>query len=112
MRTCDESLRETFFQVFWQIVAIVKQHVRQYLDGIFELVIEYWDKEHLLPHILTLVEEMSLALPDQFKGHLAELIPKLLGILNGDKSEKREPTLRYDLPLISAHSLLILSIIL
>jgi hypothetical protein len=43
--------------------------------------------------ILVLVEEICLALPDQFKTHLPELIPKMLNILLTDK-DKREPTIR------------------
>ena len=89
MRTCESSLRETFFQHLCGIVVIVKQHIRNYLDGILDICMEYWHSTALLPHLLALIEELSIALRDEFKPQLPLLIPKLLAMLHSDKSETK-----------------------
>lgn len=38
MRTCEPLFREFLFQQLGMLVAIVKQHIRVYLDAIFALV--------------------------------------------------------------------------
>lgn len=47
-------------------MSIVKQHIRDYLDEIFVLIKEYWHSP-LLDQIVGLVEEISMALNDEFK---------------------------------------------
>ena len=50
MRTCEPLFREFLFQQLGMLVAIVKQHIRQYLDEIFDLIHEHWNTP-LLPQI-------------------------------------------------------------
>jgi len=54
------------FKQLGQLVSIVKQHIRDYLDEIFVLIKEYWHSP-LLDQIVGLVEEISMALNDEFK---------------------------------------------
>ncbi len=42
--------------------------------------------------IITLVEELSLALGDDFKEHLPDLMPRMLAILHTDQTDQRRPT--------------------
>jgi hypothetical protein len=93
MRTCDPSFREFLFTQLGMLVSIVKQHIRQYLDDIFALVHEHWYTP-LLPQIITLVEEISLALNDEFKSYLPDLIPQLLNVLHTDRTGERVPTIK------------------
>jgi FKBP12-rapamycin complex-associated protein len=67
---------------------IVKQHIRDYLDQIFGLMCEFWDCTPMV-HILTLAEEISLAINDEFKAYLPTLIPLMLRELASDRSARR-----------------------
>lgn len=79
------------FKQLGQLVAIVKQHVRDFLDDIFVLIKEYWNGP-LLDQIVGLVEEISMALNDEFKVYLPELIPQMLVALNSDYTKEKGPT--------------------
>lgn len=52
---------------------------------------EHWHTP-LLQQIIALVEEISLALNDEFKIFLPELIPQLLNVLHQDRTPHRLPT--------------------
>jgi hypothetical protein len=96
MRSCEDSLREHFFQQLARcvsahtgtrarrcgaersvarappslsvsLVGIIKSHVRNFLSQILELLFEFWDHLHMLTSILTVVEECALAVRDEFK---------------------------------------------
>ncbi len=76
MRSCEPEFRTTLFQQLGQLVARVKQHIRDYLPEIFKLIHDYW-KSNSMVHIITLVEEISIALSDEFKLHISELLPQV-----------------------------------
>jgi phosphatidylinositol kinase/protein kinase (PI-3 family) len=93
MRSSEESVRESLFKELGVLVTIVKSNIRNYLDGIFALIHEYWKDTNLLSEqILVLLEIISLALRDEFKIYLPDLLPQLLTILHTDRTEKRIPT--------------------
>ncbi len=117
MRTKETLFLKFLFKQLGTLVAIVKQHIRDYLDEIFSLIKEYWHTP-LLDQIIILVEEISVALNDEFKGvctpvslifvewrannilsfppftvYLPELIPQMLNVLHTDRSPERGPTL-------------------
>eukprot|EP00742_Colponemidia_sp_Colp-10_P007030 GILJ01007544.1.p1 GENE.GILJ01007544.1~~GILJ01007544.1.p1 ORF type:complete len:2402 (-),score=355.14 GILJ01007544.1:281-6541(-) len=94
MRNCEDGLRESLFQQLGVLVSIVKQHIRNYLDPLFKLIQDYWKSPALLIQILSLLEEISAALKDEFKVYLPDLIPQLLNILHTDRSERRQLTLK------------------
>ena len=99
---CERGLRESIFQHLAALVAIVKQHIRRFLPGIFALINAFWG--HSLEHILCLVEEISEALKDEFMAtgigrvisscesgpascasggdYLASVVPRLLALLH------------------------------
>jgi len=97
---CERGLRENIFQHIGALVSIVKQHIRRFLPGIFALINAFWS--HCLEHILSLIEEISTALKDEFQttgiagggpthspvgwangaDYLASVVPRLLGILH------------------------------
>ena len=86
LRTCEANFREYLFQQLGVLVSVVKQHARPFLESVFSLVIEFWDSSM---EIISLVEEISLALNDEFKDYIMEILPKMLAILYDDKSPKR-----------------------
>lgn len=66
LSTCEPGFREFLLQQLGRLVGVVKQHIRDYLDDIFALVKQHWDDTLIIP-IITLVEEISVALSDEFK---------------------------------------------
>lgn len=70
-----------------------RQHIRNYLDSIFVLIMEFWnDDSPLQPTIILLVENISTALGSEFKIYLPQLIPKILNVLMQDTSKDRHVT--------------------
>eukprot|EP01117_Protostelium_nocturnum_P014316 TRINITY_DN5444_c0_g1_i3.p1 TRINITY_DN5444_c0_g1~~TRINITY_DN5444_c0_g1_i3.p1 ORF type:complete len:2209 (+),score=787.54 TRINITY_DN5444_c0_g1_i3:161-6787(+) len=83
MRSCDPDFRIVLFQLLGQIVARVRQHIRDYLPEIFSLIQEYWQSPNLV-NIITLIEEISGALNDEFKLHIPNLLPQILSVLHNE----------------------------
>lgn len=95
MRTCEDSLREAFFQHLTSIVAIVKNHIRPYLESVFQVCLDYWSiRNGLLSCILGLVEELVLSLCDEFKPSLPSLIGKIMEVFQTDTSDSRDATIK------------------
>eukprot|EP01083_Nonionella_stella_P022317 61746_1 len=91
----DDTVRETLFHQLAVLVSIVKVHIRNYLDDIFKLVHQYWGtSDHkLFCRILSLVEQISIALKDEFKVYIPGLIPQLLDVLHNNRTAGRESAL-------------------
>ena len=77
MSHCESIFRRFLFQQVAVLVSIAKQHVRDYLDDIFLKIKEFW-REPYIPNILSLIEEISSALKDEFKCYLPDLLPQIL----------------------------------
>ena len=92
MQNCEYGLRESLIQQLANLVSIVKQHLREFLGGIFQLVKDYWEPH--LEQILCLIEEISVALPDDIKSYMAELMPLLLGALSSRSPELKAHRLK------------------
>ncbi|KAL6080518.1 Serine/threonine-protein kinase tor1 [Balamuthia mandrillaris] len=92
MRSHESNFQEFLFKNLGTLVSIIKQHVRDYLDEIFLLVKEFWNTP-LITQIIKLVEHISMALNDEFKTFLPELIPQMLSVLHKDRSPQRGPAL-------------------
>jgi len=71
-------------------VSVVKQHIRPYLDDIFSLIDGLWTVPTLHNQILSLVEEISSALKDEFKSCVPDLLPHMLNILNNRSDNRSE----------------------
>jgi FKBP12-rapamycin complex-associated protein len=117
MRSCKQEFREFLFQQLGMLVSIVKQHIREHLEQIFEVILplfflyllffvdfltddlshysqlirEYWNSP-LIIQIIALVEEICLALNDEFKKHLPDFIPQMLNVLHTDRTPRRQPS--------------------
>lgn len=100
IRNCEDGLREFSFWQLGSLVSIVRQHIRKYLDDILKLVYDYWHplmlplsprggytssqaKENAgnTSPVLNLVEKLSLALNDEFRVYLRELLPRCVAVL-------------------------------
>ena len=74
-------------------MTIVRQHIRNFLPQILELIHEYWHVSiPLQGTILQLVEAISRSLEGEFKVYLAQLLPLMLEILETDTTSRRLPS--------------------
>ncbi|KAK8146497.1 phosphatidylinositol kinase- protein kinase tor1 [Beauveria asiatica] len=95
IRSSPSTRLESYFNQLATLVSIVRQHIRNYLPGIIEILQEYWDKSSSLQStILSLIEAISRSLEGEFKIFLAGLLPMMLGVLEKDTSAKRAPSER------------------
>ncbi|KAJ2896944.1 phosphatidylinositol 3-kinase-like protein [Zalerion maritima] len=93
IRSSNSTRLESYFNQLAILVSIVRQHIRNYLNDIVDLLREYWDQSASLQStILQLVEAISKSLEGEFKIYLAGLLPNMLGILEKDLSVKRIPS--------------------
>jgi FKBP12-rapamycin complex-associated protein len=82
INSAEFGLRDNLFMQLGHLVSVVKQHIRPYLDDIFSLIDGLWTVPTLHIQILSLVEEISSALKDEFKSCVPDLLPHMLNILN------------------------------
>lgn len=89
IRTIDvTSIREFLLTQLAELISVVKQHIRNYLDTIFEVISEFWPhKSGLQPTLIFLVEHIAVALGSEFKVYLPKIIPQVLKILYHDSSK-------------------------
>ncbi|CEJ79844.1 Putative FKBP12-rapamycin complex-associated protein [[Torrubiella] hemipterigena] len=93
IRSSSPTRLESYFNQLATLVSIVRQHIRNYLPDIIEILQEYWHKSSSLQTtILSLVEAISRSLEGEFKIYLAGLLPLMLGILDKDTSPKKTPS--------------------
>ena len=89
----EVSLKEFLFQQLGFLIAIVKQHIRPYLDQILELVKEHWTVNSPFQiTIIFLIEHVAMALGAEFKMYLPHLVPLILRVLTHDASKDRSVT--------------------
>lgn len=90
VRTADMNFREFLFQQLAQLIAIVKQHIRNYLDDICVLIKEFWTPHSTLQTtLILLIEYIAVALGAEFKVYLPKLMPQILRVLNQDPTKDR-----------------------
>ncbi|KAH7175343.1 armadillo-type protein [Dactylonectria macrodidyma] len=93
IRSSTSTRLESYFNQLATLVSIVRQHIRNYLPEIVEILQEYWHtSQSLQTTILSLVEAISRSLEGEFKIYLAGLLPLMLGVLDKDTSAKRIPS--------------------
>jgi FKBP12-rapamycin complex-associated protein len=81
LRTADVGFREYLFQQLAILIAIVKQHIRNYLDDVFALVREFWTwNSPLQSTLIHLVEHVAVALGAEFKIYLPRLMPQVVAL--------------------------------
>lgn len=95
VRTADVNFREFLFQQLSQLIAIVKQHIRNYLDDICNLIKEFWTPNSPIQcTIILLLKHIAVALGAEFKIYLPRLIPQILRVLNHDTSKDKLYTIK------------------
>ncbi|CAI0401192.1 unnamed protein product [Linum tenue] len=90
VRTCDDSLKDFITWKLGTLVSIVRQHIRKYLPELLSLISELWSSFGLpatnrpargFP-VLHLVEQLCLALNDEFRKHLPAILPCCIQVLS------------------------------
>ncbi|KAG6006536.1 hypothetical protein E4U21_006990 [Claviceps maximensis] len=95
IRSSASTRLESYFNQLAALVNIVRQHIRNFLPTIIEILHKYWDTSASLQiTILSLVEAISRSLEGDFKIYLAGILPNMLGVLDLDTSAKRTPSER------------------
>lgn len=90
IRGAAPSRLQSYFGQLATLVSIVRQHIRNYLPDIVDVLKDFWNtSEGLQSTILSLVEAISRSLEGEFKIYLAELLPLMLNVLERDNSTKR-----------------------
>ncbi|KAK8942075.1 Serine/threonine-protein kinase TOR [Platanthera guangdongensis] len=89
VRTCEDGLKEFITWKLGTLVSIVRQHMRKYLPELLNLITELWSSLtlpatsrplHGTP-ILHLVEQLCLALQDEFRTYLPSILPNCIQVL-------------------------------
>ncbi|KAF4122215.1 serine/threonine-protein kinase mTOR [Geosmithia morbida] len=90
IRSASATRTESYFNQLATLVGIVRQHIRNYLPDIVEVIQEYWaSSTSMQATILLLIESISRSLEGEFKIYLAGLLPLMLGALEKDVTAKR-----------------------
>ncbi|KAF8410288.1 hypothetical protein HHK36_002814 [Tetracentron sinense] len=90
VRMCEDGLKEFITWKLGTLVSIVRQHIRKYLPQLLSLITYLWSSfslpatnrpVHGSP-ILHLVEQLCLALNDEFRTYLPDILPCCIQVLS------------------------------
>ncbi|VFQ96023.1 unnamed protein product [Cuscuta campestris] len=90
VRTCEDGLKEFITWKLGTLVSIVRQHVRKHLPDMLSLISELWssfcsssaNRSVHISAILHLVEQLCLALNDEFRKFLPKILPSCIQFLS------------------------------
>lgn len=90
VRTCEDSLKDFITWKLGTLVSIVRQHIRKYLQDLLSLISEFWlaftvpalSRPPLGYPVLHLVEQLCLALNDEFRTYLPVILPGCIQVLS------------------------------
>ncbi|KAK9941754.1 hypothetical protein M0R45_007448 [Rubus argutus] len=90
VRTCDDALKDFITWKLGTLVSIVRQHIRKYLHDLQILISELWStfsfpaagRPQLGYPVLHLVEQLCLALNDEFRTYLPNILPCCIQVLS------------------------------
>ena len=96
LRTSTTQLQEFYFQHLGELIAIVKQHIRNHLGPVLALIGDYWEQarekgSQLQIIIIDLVDTIAAALEGEFKVFLPTLLPPLLSVFEAETTDRRTP---------------------
>jgi serine/threonine-protein kinase mTOR len=95
IKSSASSRLDAYFNQLAALVGIVRQHIRNYLPEIIEIMNEHWHISVALQStIMSLIEAIARSLEGEFKKFLASLLPMMLGVLERDNTPRRLPSER------------------
>lgn len=82
VRTCGPSnLRESLLKHLATLSQIVKEQIRPYVEEIFDVVEQFWSSRHLST-VISLISNLAIGVPDEFRKFVPKLIHRLLSTLD------------------------------
>lgn len=87
IKSSEPEFREFLFKQLCKLVYIIQHHIQDFLEDIFQLIKQYWSINQ--ETLINLVEEIAVALGDEFRIYFPRLIPYLLTIFTQDNSSDR-----------------------
>ncbi|KAG8977108.1 phosphatidylinositol kinase- protein kinase tor1, partial [Tulasnella sp. 427] len=88
IRQPTPRMQEFHLQQLAILVSIIKQHIRNYLVDVLDLVKELWSNPSLEYHVVNLIESLARALNAEFKPFVATVLPSMIKLLEGDVSSR------------------------
>ncbi|KAJ1381615.1 Tetratricopeptide-like helical domain superfamily [Sesbania bispinosa] len=90
VRTCEDNLKDFITWKLGTLVSIVRQHIRKYLQDLLALISELWlsftypaqSRPSLGYPVLHLVEQLCLALNDEFRTYLPVILPGCIQVIS------------------------------
>jgi FKBP12-rapamycin complex-associated protein len=94
IRSCSRDMREYMFKQLAQIVSIIKQHARDYMQEIFSVIREFWTTEHqhLQNTIILLIEKIVAGMGDELKIYIPRMVEPVLKLFLQDQSKMKIST--------------------
>lgn len=87
LRQSSPQVQETYFQNLAILIGIVKQHIRNYLPDIFDVIHDFWNPDSSIQlTIIWVIEAVALAVEGEFKAFLPKLLQEILRAFDGDVS--------------------------
>lgn len=93
LNSSEQRFKEFLFQQLALLVSIVKQYIREYLDDIFKLIKTFWNT-NLIFQIASLIEEIVIALNDEFRAYMPLIIPLITLVFNNDQVYSKKRVIR------------------
>jgi FKBP12-rapamycin complex-associated protein len=95
IRLAQPHRQEVYLKQLANLILIVKQHIRNYLEDVFGLVHDFWNPNSTLQiTIIHLVESVAKAVEGEFKAYLPRLLQQILRTFDGDLAAKYLPERR------------------
>jgi FKBP12-rapamycin complex-associated protein len=91
-RSSAARLQEFHLQQLAILVGIIKQHIRNFVPAIFNMIKELWESTTLQLPIVSLIEALGKALDAELKQYLPSIFPLILKVFEGELTEKRIST--------------------
>ncbi|ORY53000.1 ARM repeat-containing protein [Rhizoclosmatium globosum] len=90
MKSCSPGTLEFYFTKLADLVSIVGQHIRTYINTILDLIRDFWlPMPNVQYAILSLMESLAVVFGIEFKTYLATLLPLILQVFETDSSETK-----------------------
>lgn len=95
IRIAQPHRQDVYLKQLANLILIVKQHIRNYLEDVFGLVHDFWNPNSTLQlTIIHLVEAVAKAVEGEFKAYLPRLLQQILRSFDGDLAAKYLPERR------------------
>lgn len=90
IRSAPATRLEPYFNQLSNLITIVRQHIRPYVQQLLELVQDYWSAStQIQATVLSVIEALSKALEGEFKPRVPKILPLMLDVLEKDSSLQR-----------------------